>query len=137
MVASCRSPVTFVSVMVTKANGGSLISNSIAEATMVPMRLANLRARAGSLISALRASAHRPLGPLFLDQLIGLDDVAFLDVRVRQRQTAFVAVADLGDIVLLATQRRHGEVLRDNDVVTQQPRLGVAANDARLDEATR
>ena len=53
-VASCRSPVTFVSVMVTKANGGSLISNSIAEATTVPMRLESRRARPTSTMTLSR-----------------------------------------------------------------------------------
>src|SRR3984893_2592988 len=37
--------------MVTKANGGSLIWNSIAEATMVPMRLESRRARPTSTMA--------------------------------------------------------------------------------------
>ena len=37
-----------------------------------------------------------------------LYDVAFFDVGVGQRQAALVAVADLGDIVLLPPQRRDG-----------------------------
>lgn len=43
--------------------------------------------------SVTRLFAHFP----------GFDDVAFGDVLVAQRDTTFVAFADLGDIVLLAT----------------------------------
>src|SRR6267378_3128199 len=144
--------------MVTKASGGSLIWNSIAEATMVPMRLDSRRARPTSTMAlvaqalinhgarrasahqpcrssrkrsstmplfaqalinhaALRASAHRAdrsSGALLLHQLVGLDDVAFFDVGVAQRETALVAVAPLGDVVLLPAQRLHRHALRDH-----------------------
>src|SRR4051794_34821951 len=115
--------------MVTKANGGSLISNSIAEATMVPMRLESLRALPTSTITKLHSRTR------LLDELVGLDDVAFLDVVARQGKTTLVAVANLGGIVLLPLQRRDGDRLGHHDVVAEQTRLGVASHDARGDEA--
>src|SRR5271154_4123483 len=121
--------------MVTKARGGSLISNSMAEATMVPMRLESLRARPTSTIDTPRASARRHLRAGLLDEFVRLDDVAFLDVVVRQRQTTLVAVAHLGGIVLLPLQRRDGDGLGHHHVVAEQAGLGVAPDDARGDEA--
>src|SRR6478672_4033726 len=123
--------------MVTKANGGSLISNSIAEATMVPMRLESRRARPTSGMSLFARALIDHLGALLFHQLVGLDHVALLDVGVAQRQTALVAVAHLGDVVLLSAQRLHRDVLRDHHVVAQQPRLGITPDGARRDEATR
>src|SRR3954452_16733492 len=117
--------------MVTKAKGGSLISNSMTEATMVPMRLDSRRARPTSTTMLLeQALAGHHLGAHLLDQLVRLDDVAFLDVVVRQRETTLVTVADLGDVVLLPLQRRDGDGLGHHDVVADEPCLGVAPDDA-------
>src|SRR6476619_1830848 len=123
--------------MVTKANGGSLISNSIAEATMVPMRLASRRARPTSGMSLFARAIIDHLGALLFHALVGLDHDAVLAVGVAQRQPALVAVAHLGDVVILSAQRRHRDVLRDHHVVAQQPRLGITPDGARRDEATR
>src|SRR6476659_6502590 len=123
--------------MVTKANGGSLISNSIAEATMVPMRLESRRARPTSGMSLFARALIDHLGALLFHQLVGLDHVALLDVGVAQRQTALVAVAHLGGGRILSKQRLHRDVLRDHHVVAQQPRLGITPDGARRDEATR
>ena len=50
-----RFTPTLASVIVTPVSRGSLISNSIAEATMVAIRLASRRARAGSAMLRLFA----------------------------------------------------------------------------------
>src|ERR1700752_531436 len=121
--------------MVTKPNGGSLIANSIAEATMVPMRLESRRARPTSGMSLFARALIDHLGALLFHQLVRLDHVALLDVGVAQRQTALVRVAHLGDVVLLAAKRLHGEVLGHHDAVPQQPGFGVPADDARCDKA--
>src|SRR6059058_3056519 len=69
----------------------------------------------------LRA-ARTSSGARLLADLEGLDDVLDLDVVERpQADTALVAVADLGDVVLEAPQRLHGEVVGDDGAVTDQP----------------
>src|SRR5690606_26332563 len=60
-----------------------------------------------------------------LAQLVRLDHVADLDVGVGDRHTALEALADLGDVVLLASQRRDGDRLGDNVVVAEQTGLRV------------
>src|SRR5262249_10052079 len=49
--------------------------------------------------------------------------------------TALVALAHLGHVVLFPSQRGDRQVVDDNDVVAQQPGLGVAAHDAGGDQA--
>ena len=71
-----------------------------------------------------------------LAHLPGLNNVAFGDVLVTQRDTALVALADLGDVVLLATQGRDLEVLGDNHTVAHQASLGAALDRAGADDRT-
>ena len=71
-----------------------------------------------------------------LAHLPGLNDVASGDILVTQRDTALVALADLGDIVLLATQGRDLEVLGDNHTVAHQASLGAALDRAGADDRT-
>src|SRR6478752_191780 len=75
------------------------------------------------------------LHTFFFNELVRLDDVTLLDVGVGERQTALVTVADLGDVVLLALQRRDADRFGHHDVVAQQPGLGVAPDDTGGDEA--
>src|SRR4051794_12309679 len=71
-----------------------------------------------------------------LAQFERLDDVLVLDVVVRpQPDTALVALADLGDVVLEPPQRVDEEVVVDDDARPQQPRLGVPPDLARPDDA--
>src|SRR4051812_10448191 len=66
-----------------------------------------------------------------LAHLEGLDDVLDLDVVERpEADTALVALADLGDVVLEPAQRLHGQVVGDDDAVAQQPGLGVPVDRA-------
>ena len=71
-----------------------------------------------------------------LAHLPGLNDVAFGDILVTQRDTALVALADLGDVVLLATQGLDLEVLGDNHTVAHQASLGSALDRAGADDRT-
>src|SRR2546423_9865577 len=71
-----------------------------------------------------------------LAHLVGLDDVAYVDVVVvAERQTTLEPVADLGRVVLEPLERRDGEVLRHHRVVAQQPGLAVAPEETRPDDA--
>src|SRR4051794_1051113 len=73
-----------------------------------------------------------------LAQFERLDDVLDLDVVERpEPDTALVALADLGDVVLEATQRLDGEVVGDHDTVAEQPRLGVPGDRPAADDAPR
>src|SRR5690606_4199912 len=69
--------------------------------------------------------------------LVGLDDVLEAQVVVAEADTALVALADLGGIVLEPAQRLHGEVVGDDHPVADEPRLGVAPDDAAADDRTR
>src|SRR3954471_6605716 len=70
-----------------------------------------------------------------LAHLEGLDDVLDLDVVERpQADTALVALADLGDVVLEAAQRLDGEVVGDDHTVTHQPGLRVPVDGAAADD---
>src|SRR5690606_5582085 len=61
--------------------------------------------------------------------LEGLDHVALRDVdALAEADTALEALADLGDVVLLAAQRLDGELLLDHDAVAHQAGLGIAAD---------
>src|SRR3954452_466279 len=74
--------------------------------------------------------------PRDLAHLEGLHDIAFLDVlEVAQDQTALEALADLGDVVLLAAQRGQVEVVRHDRAVPDHPHLRVAADHAAGDHA--
>src|SRR3712207_2156009 len=66
-----------------------------------------------------------------LAHLEGLDDVLDLDVVERpETDAALVALADLGHVVLEATQRLDGQVVRDDDAVADQPAAGVPGDRA-------
>src|SRR5262249_10732581 len=83
----------------------------------------------------LRAPGHRS-HPRLLAHLERLDDVADLDVVVvAEGQTALVALADLGRVVLEPLERGDGEVLRHHHAVAQQPGLGVAPQYPGPDDA--
>src|SRR4051812_16474938 len=75
--------------------------------------------------------------PRLLADLEGLDDVLDLDVVERpQADTALVALADLGDVVLEAAQRLDGEVVGDDDAVADDPGLRVPVDRAGPDDGT-
>src|SRR3954464_10755016 len=73
-----------------------------------------------------------------LAHLEGLDDVLDLDVVERpQADTALVALADLGDVVLEPAQRLDAQVVGDGDAVADQPGLRVTDDRAATDDRTR
>src|SRR5690606_12199471 len=91
------------------------------------------RAGGGGAARGLRRSRSHPLD---LALLVGLDDVAFLEVlEVRQTDTALEPGADLGGVVLEPPQRLD-RALPDDGALTQEADLGVARDDAALDHAT-
>src|SRR5829696_2154909 len=70
---------------------------------------------------------NRVLPPRLLAQLERLDHVTDLDVVERaQPDTALVALADLGRVLLEPLEGLHGEVVRDHGPVPDEPGLGVA-----------
>src|SRR5699024_2551285 len=66
----------------------------------------------------------------------GLDLIAVGDVLVTEADTAFEAVADCGDVVLLPAQRLDGEVVGHHDAAPEQTCLAVAADGARAHDRT-
>src|SRR5499427_6439764 len=74
-------------------------------------------------------------GPRLLPHLVGLDHVADVDVVVAEADTALVALADLGDVVLEPAQRIDREALRDHDAVADQAGLAAAVDRARAHDA--
>src|SRR3954451_476271 len=80
-------------------------------------------------------------GPFSVGRLLahleGLDDVLDLDVVERpEADTALVALAHLGDVVLEPAQRLHGQVVGDDDAVAQQPGLEVPVDRAVAHDRT-
>src|SRR6478609_10808330 len=72
-----------------------------------------------------------------LPHLEGLDDVADLDVvEVTEVDTALEALADLGDVVLEATQAGDLEALGHDDTVADDASLGASLDLARADDRT-
>src|SRR5699024_4439633 len=72
-----------------------------------------------------------------LAHLEGFDGVAFGDLAVAEADTAFVALAHLGDVVLLPTQRGNGEVVGDNGPIADEACLGIAADKTGTDDRSR
>src|SRR3712207_5977034 len=73
-----------------------------------------------------------------LAHLERLDDLLDLDVVERpETDTALIALADLGHVVLEATQRLDGEVVGDDDTVADQPGLGVPGDRPAADDGAR
>src|SRR5699024_12062135 len=90
------------------------------------------RGGAGALaVSVCRGSVAR-----LLAHFEGLDLIAFGYVLVTEADTAFEAVADFGDVVLLPAQRLDGEVVGHHDAVPEQTCLTVAADGARAHDRT-
>src|SRR3954467_10311406 len=86
-----------------------------------------------------RAGISRGPGPGSVARLLAdlerLDDVLDLDVVERpQADTALVALADLGDVVLEAAQGLDGEVVGDDDPVADQPGLRVPVDGPAADD---
>ena len=81
------------------------------------------------------ALRRRQLVARNLDLFVGLDDVAYLDIRVREHHTALIAGLDLGCVVLLVTQGLNLGVGSDDVVIAQQANLAVADNLALGDHA--
>src|SRR4051812_39580232 len=72
-----------------------------------------------------------------LAHLEGLDHVVDLDVVERpQADTALVALADLGRVVLEPAEGLHRQVVGDHGSVTHEPRLRVADDRAAADQRT-
>src|SRR4051812_27328838 len=72
-----------------------------------------------------------------LTHLERLDDVVDLDVVERpETDTALVALPDLGRVVLEATQRLDGQVVRDHGAVADEAGLGVADDRAAAHQRT-
>src|SRR3954464_9422557 len=83
-----------------------------------------------------RATSARS-GARDLAHLEGLDHVVDLDVVERpQADTALVALADLGRVVLEPAKRFHRQVVGDHGTVTHEPRLRVADDRAAADQRT-
>src|SRR3954471_4954322 len=81
-------------------------------------------------------------GPFSLARLLahleGLDDVLDLDVVERpETDTALVALADLGHVVLEPAQRLDREVVGDDHAVADQPGLGVPGDRPAADDGAR
>src|ERR1700722_12923015 len=91
-----------------------------------------------SSVSAATYTAWSPLVPLdprLLPHLEGLDRVLDPDVVVADADTALVALADFGRVVLEPAQRIHREVVGDHYAVPDQPRLAVAVDRSGADDA--
>src|SRR6202167_758728 len=76
-----------------------------------------------------------PSGPWLLPHLVRLDRVFDPDVVVADTDTAFVALADLGRVVLEPAQRIHRQAVGDHHAVPDQPRLAAAMDRAGADDA--
>src|ERR1700761_9218358 len=76
-------------------------------------------------------------GPRLLPHLEGLDRVLDPEVVVADPDTALVALADLGRVVLEPAQRVHREVVGDDHPVPDDPRLAAAVNRAGPHDAAR
>src|SRR6202167_5429479 len=86
--------------------------------------------------AALRGRPDQdPSGPWLLPHLVRLDRVFDPDVVVADTDTAFVALADLGRVVLEPAQRIHRQVVGDHHAVPDQPRLAAAVDRAGADDA--
>src|SRR5215467_10788033 len=93
-----------------------------------------------SSTSSVRAPTYTPASyvvsvPRLLPHLVGLDHVAEVDVVVADADTAFVALADLGHVVLEPAQRLDREALRDHDTVADQAGSAAAVDGVRPDDA--
>src|SRR5690242_177906 len=73
-------------------------------------------------------------GPRLLPHLVGLDRVPDVDVAVADADSALVALADLGHVLLEPAQRVHGEVLRHHDAVADQAGLAAPVDGAGTDD---
>src|SRR3954467_4114305 len=90
-------------------------------------------------VNTLTASllAVRRSGARDLAHLEGLDHVVDLDVVERaQADTALVALADLGRVVLEPAEGLHRQVVGHNGTVTHEPGLRVADDRAAADQRT-
>ena len=75
--------------------------------------------------------------PLDLPRLVGLEDVAFLDVvEAVEQDPALEALGDLAGVLLEALELRDRRVV-DHRAVADDPHLRVSANDAGRDHAAR
>src|SRR5690242_4872916 len=81
--------------------------------------------------------AARFSGARLLPHLERLDDVLDPDVVVADADTALVAFADLGHVVLEPAQALDREVVGDDHAVPDDPRLAVAGDRAGADDAAR
>src|SRR5215471_9694400 len=93
-----------------------------------------------SSTSSVRAPTYTPASyvasvPRLLPHLVGLDHVAEVDVVVADADTALVALADLGHVVLEPAQRLDREALRDHDTVADQAGPAAAVDGARPHDA--
>src|SRR5580658_7343070 len=68
--------------------------------------------------------------PRLLPHLEGLDRVGDPDIAVADADTALVALADIGRVLLEPAQRVHRQVVGDHHAVPDQPRLAVAVDRA-------
>src|SRR5258708_26047808 len=103
-------------------------------------RLALSECTSPSRTSSVRAATYTPeartrSGPWLLPHLEGPDRVADLEVVVADADTAFVALADLGRVLLEPAQRIHRQVVGDHDAVPDQPRLAAAVDRAGAHDA--
>src|SRR5580693_988610 len=86
--------------------------------------------------AALRGRPDQdPSGPWLLPHLVRLDRVFDPDVVVADADTAFVALADLGRVVLEPAQRIHRQAVGDHHAVPDQPRLAAAVDRAGAHDA--
>src|SRR5690242_12227792 len=95
------------------------------------------RSAVSAPVNTLTASRQACSGAGLLADLERLDDVLDLDVVERpEADTALVALADLGDVVLEPPQRLHREVVGDDHAVAEQPRLRVPVDRAAAHDGT-
>src|SRR6516165_9050631 len=94
-----------------------------------PSRTSSVRAATYTLQARTRS------GPWLLPHLEGLDRVIDPQVVVADADTAFVALADLGRVVLEPAERIHRQVVGDHHAVPDQPRLAAAVDRAGADDA--
>src|SRR3954470_17303002 len=88
-------------------------------------------------VNTLTASLRSCSGARDLPHLEGLDHVVDLDVVERpQADTALVALADLGRVVLEPAEGLHRQVVGDHGTVTHEPCLRVADDRAAADQRT-
>src|SRR5215467_10286878 len=116
-------------VSATATPGWRLRTSAMIEATAERFCLSDRMSP--SRTSSVSAPTYTPASvPRLLPHLVGLDHVAEVDVAVAEADTALVALADLGHVVLEPAQRLDREALLNHDTVADQTRLAAPVDRA-------